>query len=100
MTQNLALVEEVDVVRLLAGRIHAAGQRLDALRRKRDALLYSAASPDLDAGFSAVLNEWQRYTIAEKKQIAHAILSRVTVSEDVLALTFLGDADQISTSCV
>lgn len=100
MTQNLALVEETDVVRLLAGRIHAAGQRLDALRRKRDALLYSAASPDLDAEFSAVLNEWQRYTIAEKKQIAHAILSRVTVSEDVLALTFLGDADQISTSCV
>lgn len=99
LTHNLAQIDEADVVRLLAGRIHEGQQALDALRRRRDTLLYADAGPDRDALFAAVPDEWPGYSVAEKKQIAHAILARVTVSEHALELTFWGDPPDTPIFC-
>lgn len=99
LTRNLALVDEADVVRLLAGQIHEAGQTLGALRRRRDAMLYADAGPDPNALFAAVPDEWPGYSVAEKKQIAHVILARVMVSEHALELTFWGDPQDAPIFC-
>ena len=57
-------------------------------KTQRDALLYQNQPPDLNPFFSAVLDEWPTYTIAEKKQIAKAAIERVLVEEDTIQVVF------------
>ena len=65
-------------------RIQAAHDRLATLKAQRDALLYESPSADLEPYFEAVLEEWQNYTIAEKKKIATAAIERVLVDDNAI----------------
>lgn len=85
---NLGQITEPDVVHTLSARIHAVNGQLDDLTRQRDALLQADNRPDLEAYFRAVLTEWPDYTIPERKQIARAVLERVTVGDDAIEVVF------------
>lgn len=88
LTQNLAHIQEADVVRRIAAQIHAENDALHTCMAQRDALLYQNPSANLEPYFAAVLTEWPSYTIAEKKLIAKAAIERVLVAEDTIEVVF------------
>lgn len=88
LTQNLAHIHEADVIHIISTQIHEENDKLRTCKTQRDALLYQNQPPDLNPFFSAVLDEWPTYTIAEKKQIAKAAIERVLVEEDTIQVVF------------
>ena len=88
LTRNLIHIREADVVQLLSAQIHRAHETLDILGREREKLLCREAPSELEAYYEAVLREWADYTVAEKKQIARAVIGRVTVEEEEIAVFF------------
>lgn len=88
LTQNLAHIREVDVIHIISAQIQKAHDRLATLKAQRDALLYESPSADLEPYFEAVLEEWQDYTIAEKKKIAKAAIERVLVDDNAIHIIF------------
>lgn len=88
LTQNLAHIQEADVIHIISAQIHRENDELRTCKAQRDALLYQNQSTDLEPFFAAVLTEWPSYTIAEKKQIAKAAIERVLVAEDTVEVVF------------
>ncbi|MDO4270582.1 MAG: recombinase family protein [Eubacteriales bacterium] len=87
LTRNLSLVEQADVVRLLAEKAHETQAALDRLRdeqRALDAAAAAKAAPPLDD----VARRWPRFSLEEKKHIARAALSRVVVGDGTVELVF------------
>ena len=88
LQQNLTHILEPDVIHIIAAQIHEANERLTALKARREALLYEVNPTNLEQYFEAVLTEWPRYTIEEKKRIAKAAIERVTVDDDTIEVLF------------
>lgn len=88
LQQNLTHILEPDVIHIIAAQIHEANERLTALKARREALLYEVNPANLEQYFEAVLTEWPRYTIEEKKRIAKAAIERVTVDDDTIEILF------------
>lgn len=88
LQQNLTHILEPDVIHIIAAQIHEANERLTALKARREALLYEVNPANLEPYFEAVLTEWPRYTIEEKKRIAKAAIARVTVDDNTIAVLF------------
>lgn len=88
LQQNLTHILEPDVIHIIAAQIHEANERLTALKARREALLYEVNSANLEQYFEAVLTEWPRYTIEEKKRIAKAAIERVMVDDDTIEVLF------------
>lgn len=88
LQQNLTHILEPDVIHIIAAQIHEANERLTALKARREALLYEVKPANLEQYFEAVLTEWPRYTIEEKKRIAKAAIARVTVDDDTIEILF------------
>lgn len=88
LQQNLTHILEPDVIHIIAAQIHEANERLTALKARREALLYEVNPANLEQYFEAVLTEWPRYTIEEKKRIAKAAIARVTVDDDTIEVLF------------
>ena len=88
LQQNLTHILEPDVIHIIAAQIHEANERLTALKARREALLYEVNPVNLEQYFEAVLTEWPRYTIEEKKRIAKAAIARVTVDDDTIEILF------------
>ena len=88
LQQNLTHILEPDVIHIIAAQIHEANERLTALKARREALLYEVNLANLEQYFEAVLTEWPRYTIEEKKRIAKAAIARVTVDDDTIEVLF------------
>ncbi len=88
LQQNLTHILEPDVIHIIAAQIHEANERLTALKARREALLYEVNPANLEQYFEAVLTEWPRYTIEEKKRIAKAAIARVTVDDDTIEILF------------
>ena len=88
LTQNLAHIQEPDVIHIVAAQIHEANGKLEDCRAQRDQLLYQGQPTDLEPYFEAVLEEWPDYTIQEKKVIAKAVIERVDVDDDTIDVTF------------
>ena len=88
LQQNLTHILEPDVIHIIAAQIHEANERLTALKARREALLYEVNPTNLEPYFEAVLTEWPRYTIEEKKRIAKAAIARVTVDDDTIEILF------------
>lgn len=88
LQQNLTHILEPDVIHIIAAQIHEANERLTALKARREALLYEVKPANLEPYFEAVLTEWPRYTIEEKKRIAKAAIERVTVDDDTIEILF------------
>lgn len=88
LQQNLTHILEPDVIHIIAAQIHEANERLTALKARREALLYEVNPVNLEQYFEAVLTEWPRYTIEEKKRIAKAAIARVMVDDDTIAVLF------------
>lgn len=88
LQQNLTHILEPDVIHIIAAQIHEANERLTALKARREALLYQVNPVNLEQYFEAVLTEWPRYTIEEKKRIAKAAIARVTVDDDTIEILF------------
>ena len=88
LQQNLTHILEPDVIHIIAAQIHEANERLTALKARREALLYEVNPANLEQYFEAVLTEWPRYTIEEKKRIAKAAIARVMVDDDTIEVLF------------
>lgn len=88
LQQNLTHILEPDVIHIIAAQIHEANERLTTLKARREALLYEVNPANLEQYFEAVLTEWPRYTIEEKKRIAKAAIERVTVDDDTIEILF------------
>lgn len=88
LQQNLTHILEPDVIHIIAAQIHEANERLTALKARREALLYEVNPANLEQYFEAVLTEWPRYTIEEKKRIAKAAIERVMVDDDTIEILF------------
>lgn len=88
LQQNLTHILEPDVIHIIAAQIHEANERLTALKARREALLYQVNPVNLEQYFEAVLTEWPRYTIEEKKRIAKAAIERVMVNDDTIEILF------------
>ena len=88
LQQNLTHILEPDVIHIIAAQIHEANERLTALKTRREALLYEVNPANLEQYFEAVLTEWPRYTIEEKKRIAKAAIARVMVEDDTIEILF------------
>ncbi|MCB6366002.1 recombinase family protein [Intestinibacillus massiliensis] len=77
--RNMAFVEQEDVVRTLAGELHARQQALGRLRAEQAALPAPAA--DGGARFQAALRGWPQATLEEKKLLARAALECVRIGD-------------------
>ena len=88
LQQNLTHILEPDVIHIIAAQIHEANERLTALKARREALLYEVNPANLEQYFEAVLTEWPRYTIEEKKRIAKAAIERGMVDDDTIEILF------------
>lgn len=88
LQQNLTHILEPDVIHIIAAQIHEANERLTALKARREALLHQVNPTNLEPYFEAVLIEWPRYTIKEKKRIAKAAIERVMVDDDTIEILF------------
>lgn len=81
LLRNLGMVEEPDVVRLLASQLHALNHQLQQVRDEQEALQYRDSAEEAQARFSAVLEQWPGYPVARKKAVAWAVLERVVVGD-------------------
>lgn len=88
LTQNLAHISQPDVIALVSDQLQQQSDALAALRARRDALLAAQPPDNGEACCLAVLNEWPSYSIAEKKAIARAAISRVIVGDDTVEIVF------------
>lgn len=91
LTQNLAHIQQIDVIHTVSAKIHEANSVLAALQAEYDALLHAQQQSDDKPVFEAVLSEWRDYTIPEKKLIAKAIIHRVIVDDDNIEIVFRAD---------
>ena len=93
LTQNIAQITQPDVLALTAAFLHEKNTALARLREAQAQNHPPAANAKLEKQFAAIPEEWDTYTLAQKKRIAALSVSRVTVGDGRLHIVFAAGYD-------